>query len=350
MRTKKNIAEKARQRIALAAAAQQRGVILQPGAIGDCIFTLPLAQFMKRSLGLAAVDMIGHTDYIGVMPGRTCIDAVSSIDSIPLHRLFVNADTFDIADNDPLITTFADYSWIASFLGEPNSDFEKNLIFTVNCSHGAEIITLPLKPPADCLHHVTGFYISQFIDQCGPALEAFSAQPYPPLVKPTAGDIEAGKRGAAELGIRPGRKIIIIHPGASGSWKCWHLDNFLAVARRLVETGCEVLFVLGPVEIERLTPRQIDSMERTTACAVNLDLSHVLALLTQANAFLGNDTGITHLAAAMGLKTIAVFGPTNPVVYRPLGQSVTVLVGEKTGFADKPSAALQKEALDLLLT
>ena len=60
----------------------QRGLILQPGAIGDCILTLPLVEFMKQSLNLGGVDILGHTDYIGFMPGRTSVDAVRSIDSI----------------------------------------------------------------------------------------------------------------------------------------------------------------------------------------------------------------------------------------------------------------------------
>ncbi len=125
-----------------AARVAQRGVILQPGAIGDCVLTLPLAKFMKDSLGLGGVYIFGHTEYVGILPGRTCIDGIRSMDSVDLHRLFVESKTFDVADGDPLIGVFADYVWIVTFLGEPNSNFEQNLIFTTNCSHSAEVITL----------------------------------------------------------------------------------------------------------------------------------------------------------------------------------------------------------------
>ncbi|MHC4424125.1 MAG: hypothetical protein ACYSWR_05590, partial [Planctomycetota bacterium] len=153
------------------------GVILQPGAIGDCILTLPLVKFMKDRLGLGTVDILGHTEYIGILPGRTCADSIRSIDAVDLHRLFTETKTFDLADGDPLINVFSDYAWIVTFLGEPNSDFEQNLIFTANCSHSAEVITLSMKPPKKFSAHITNFYIQQFIAQSGLSLEPLPIRP-----------------------------------------------------------------------------------------------------------------------------------------------------------------------------
>jgi ADP-heptose:LPS heptosyltransferase len=75
-------------------------------------------------------------------------------------------------------------------------------------------------------------------------------------------------------------------------------------------------------------------------------LSPLLSCESKKGAFLGNDSGITHLAAAMGVKTIAVFGPTNPEVYSPIGPAVTVVASSDTDFAKKPSASLQQELLN----
>ena len=71
MQANDNILELLREKDAEAARSARRGVILQPGAIGDCILTLPLAKFMKDSFELGGIDMLGHTEYIGVLPGRT---------------------------------------------------------------------------------------------------------------------------------------------------------------------------------------------------------------------------------------------------------------------------------------
>jgi ADP-heptose:LPS heptosyltransferase len=73
-----------------------------------------------------------------------------------------------------------------------------------------------------------------------------------------------------------------------------------------------------------------------------------VGLLSCADGFIGNDSGITHLAAALGVKTLAVFGPTNPNGYKPLGPAVKVFKSKAKNFAKKPSARLQRKLLDAL--
>ena len=94
MCARSNIIDKLREKLAIAAQQGRRGVILQPGAIGDCILTLPLAELMKETVCPGGVDIIGHTEYLGMLPGRSCVDAVRSLDSISLHRLFAGEGDF----------------------------------------------------------------------------------------------------------------------------------------------------------------------------------------------------------------------------------------------------------------
>src|SRR4030043_336251 len=75
----------------------QRAVILQPGALGDCLLTLPLVKLMKEALELGGVDIVGHADYVGILPERSCVDGVRSIDTAELHRLFAEPAGFDLA-------------------------------------------------------------------------------------------------------------------------------------------------------------------------------------------------------------------------------------------------------------
>ena len=117
MAEKENVLKLIREQESQAFRRTRRGVILQPGAIGDCILTLALARFVKDSLGLGGMDMFGRTEYLGIFPGRTSVDTVRSTDLMDLHRFFVDKDEFDLADGDRLIDLFADYSWIISFLG-----------------------------------------------------------------------------------------------------------------------------------------------------------------------------------------------------------------------------------------
>jgi ADP-heptose:LPS heptosyltransferase len=88
-------------------------------------------------------------------------------------------------------------------------------------------------------------------------------------------------------------------------------------------------------------------LEAVAPCISQAPLTDVLALLSCAAAFVGHDSGITHLAAGLGIKTAAVFGPTNPLVYRPVGPHVNVFnTGPEP--AHKPSAALVQKLLEVL--
>ncbi|MHC4323640.1 MAG: glycosyltransferase family 9 protein [Planctomycetota bacterium] len=257
MQTQDDILELVRQKSAEAAKKMKRGLILQPGAIGDCILTLPLAAYMKESLSLGGIDILGHTEYVGFLPGRSCVDGVRSIDSMDIHRLFAETATFALKDNDPLISAFGDYAWIATFLGESNSNFEQNLIFTANCSHSAEVITLSMKPPKDFSEHLTGFYIRQFIDQSGHSLHCRGFQAGDCLIKATEADINTGRELLREIGFGSGEKVMVIQPGSGGTKKCWHLENFLAVARELDSRGVEIVFLLGPAELDRFSDSKL---------------------------------------------------------------------------------------------
>jgi heptosyltransferase-3 len=348
MQTHDDILELVRQKGAEAAQKMQRGLILQPGAIGDCILTLPLASYMKNVLNLGGIDILGHTEYVGFLPGRSCIDGVRSIDSIELYRLFTETKTFELKDRDPLINAFRDYAWIVTFMGEPNSNFEQNLIYTANCSHSAEIITLSMKPPEGFSEHLADFYIRQFIEQSGFSLPSQPIQTAGCLIKATEADIKTGKELLREMGLGFGEKLMVIQPGSGGTKKCWHLDNFLAVARELDSRGIEIIFLLGPAELERFGDAKIKKINSMVRCLTDLSLTQVLGLLSCVDGFIGNDSGITHLAAALGIKTYGIFGPTNPAVYKSIGPAVTVFSSNIASFAKRPSMRLQQKFLEVV--
>ncbi len=94
------------------------------------------------------------------------------------------------------------------------------------------------------------------------------------------------------------------------------------------------------------TIKDVNSVAR---CLTDLSLTQVVWLLSCSDGFIGNDSGITHLAAGLGVKTLAVFGPTNPAVYGPIGPAVTVFADSTAAFVEEPSAALQQELLRVLM-
>lgn len=308
------------------------GVIIHPGAVGDCLLTLPLAAYMKKAFGLERLDFIGRMDYIEFYPGRTCVDRVRSLESIQMHRFFEDEASFVLEDKDRLMTAFEGYEQIVSFLGHGHPHFENNLLFCVHSTHSAEVTLLPLSPENGNAAHVSSFYLSALAREQGLADPVF--EPLPTVV-PFASDFAAGQDRLEEAGVRTDRPVVIIQPGSGSTEKCWHPDNFLRVASSLKAEGMDVAFVIGPVEQERFDADCLKRLADTAPVVSGVPLTAVLQVLTQADLFVGNDSGITHLSAAMGRPTVALFGPAGrPDNYRPLGPGVTVLHPDAQSFAE----------------
>jgi ADP-heptose:LPS heptosyltransferase len=124
-----------------------------------------------------------------------------------------------------------------------------------------------------------------------------------PALPPSAGVPRIAVTPAA-----PGN-FAVIHPFASSRPKRWPLENFQAVAERL---GMPVGWCAGPEE-------QLDGAARFD------DLYELAAWLASARLYIGNDSGIAHLAAAVGVPVVAIFLATDPAIWAPRGPHVTVL-------------------------
>jgi len=328
-----------------------RALIIQPGAVGDCIFTLPLAEFLKTHLGIGTILMLGRSHYIDYFPGRTCVDGIKDLDSVELHRLFIKSSEFELEDGDSLINTFAGYQQIITFLGAAGSDFEDNLIFTAYCSNAVEVTTLQLKPPADYTGHAAGFYIDSFI--AAQSLELPPAEKNFKKIYITAGksDLIGGRKILENAGIKQGQRVAIIHPGSGGVHKCWHIDNFYMLAEQLCDEDIRVVFVLGPAEMERFKKKTIDALGAIAPVLCEPSLTEAFQVISCSKCFIGNDSGITHLAAAAGIPTIACFGPSDPARYSPVGPQVWTFKFEPSDFnspCPEKAAAVTKQALEVL--
>jgi len=323
------------------------GVIISPGALGDCLLMLPLAKFMKQILQLGGIDFIAHTDYTDFYPGRTVVDGIRSIDSIDFHRLFTDPKEFMIEDDDALVNSFSRYEWIVSFLGEKNSHFESNLIFAVNCSRSSEITMLPVNPGPDFSGHISEFYIRKFIENNLHIDKPYDFDNSDILIEPTRADIRSGNELLRADRIDTNSRIVIIHPGSGSRDKCWYLENFCFLAEILSEKDMQVVFVLGPTETERFDQKAAEKINAVAKYISGLDLTTIMQAISCADMYIGNDSGVTHLAAAAGTKTLAVFGPTDPVLYKPIGPCVRVFNADIAGFTS-PSVPAVSQAAEIV--
>jgi lipopolysaccharide heptosyltransferase I len=115
-----------------------------------------------------------------------------------------------------------------------------------------------------------------------------------------------------------------LHPGAGHPGKRWPLDRWLAVAERLAGAGRRVAMVAGPED--RITVSEaVKAMSRPVATAMPPTVGSLAALLQRAEVVIAGDTGPLHLAAALGARTIAVYGPSDPVTAAPVGVGHAVI-------------------------
>lgn len=118
---------------------------------------------------------------------------------------------------------------------------------------------------------------------------------------------------------------IIVHPGSGGAGKCWPIERYEALMDALAARGVEVRPILGEVEAATWTADRLRRWRERWSARSTLTLDALADALSPAHGFIGNDSGPAHLAAALGLDTLAIFGPTDPRVWAPIGARVRVL-------------------------
>jgi heptosyltransferase-1 len=115
----------------------------------------------------------------------------------------------------------------------------------------------------------------------------------------------------------------LLNPGAGWGAKQWPAERYGHVARRLAEGGVKSLINFGPGEESLM--RAVESASEGAAKGMASSLTELIALTRRARLFIGGDTGPMHLAAALGIPVVAIFGPTNPKRNGPFGIRSIVL-------------------------
>jgi heptosyltransferase III len=125
----------------------------------------------------------------------------------------------------------------------------------------------------------------------------------------------------------PGKRAVF-HVGSGSPSKNWSIPGWCALAARLEGQFDELFLVSG--EADEAPTAEFLRTYRSSRLKVrsNLPILELARELAVAALFVGHDTGVTHLAAALGIPTVALFGPTDPLIWRPLGDHVRVVSSE----------------------
>ncbi|GAH74766.1 unnamed protein product, partial [marine sediment metagenome] len=121
-------------------------------------------------------------------------------------------------------------------------------------------------------------------------------------------------------------EYLIFHPGAGSAQKTWPAPCFAQLASRITEnTNYRIVYLLGPAETERFDARTLSLFNSTGQVLPDLDILQACALISHSLAFLGHDSGPTHLAAALSIRTLAIFGPSNSTHWQPLASTTRTI-------------------------
>ncbi len=163
--------------------------------------------------------------------------------------------------------------------------------------------------------HVVDYHLSLF-----PDLELTPEERVPHVV------VTAGTGLAVAAGAAPADREhpIVLHPGSGSPSKNWPFDRFIELARRLADLG-QAAWVLGPAEEESGMSATLAREIPDAARWRNLSVSELARRLAGSRLLVGNDSGVEHLAAAVGCPVVVLFGASDPAVWAPRGTSVTVV-------------------------
>ena len=283
-------------------------LILHPGALGDIILSLPAILLLRRRFPGAEITLAGDVDKT-VVADHAYADRTISLSSLPLHRLY-SSDALPEAD----LAFWNSFGRIIFWTGHGSREIGRRL-----GELKAEVICARWKPGTGDTRHVAQI----FADSLHPWLPLRSDLPE---ARVSLGSVNRGLAGEwLALKGWKGETLTAIHPGAGGLGKRWALENFRGLARQICGANSSVLVLEGPAECGVAMELSAGLPPGRVYAANSVPLTLLAGLLACCRAFAGNDSGIAHLAAGLGIPTVVIFGPTRPQQWTPRGSHVSVL-------------------------
>ena len=267
-----------------------RILVLRGGAVGDFLVTLPMLQLLRARWPAARIELVGNARVAALAVRAGHLDAVHSQDEGRWSALHAAP---------PLPAALRE--WLAPF----------DLV--ISFWHDAEDAVarhFPVRPGQD------------FLSGSATPTVAPAARHFCDALRPLG--LFAADFGA-RLPVRaPSKRTrIAMHPGSGSPRKNWRADRWRELADRV---DAPVLVVLGPAEQERAEiDRAFPAGSDRVAVSRGLPLGALADQLAACRLFVGNDSGLSHLAAAVGTPCVLLFGPTDPAMWAPPGDQVRVI-------------------------
>lgn len=292
-------------------------LFIRGGAIGDFILTLPAIQLVREQLPDAEVEVLGYPPVTRLAQAANLAHGARSIEYGPLSSFFIPNGLLA----PELMDYFKSFSVIFSYLYDPDGYFEANL-------QRCEINTL-FKGPHRIDESLAGQSAAAQLAKPLESLALYLDQPFVTLSFDEASR-QAADAFFAKTGADSESQWIAIHPGSGSPRKNWSFEGWIEVATRLHAENPRRRFLITSGEAEdRVITEFLALLEAAGVPhthAGHLSLPELGTILQRCEAYLGHDSGISHLATACGIPAVLLFGPTNPKIWAPQNPDVSILV------------------------
>ena len=290
-----------------------------PNWYGETLFATPFLKALWAHQPDAFIATLGWPSCREILLGNPRINAILDYDERGVHRGLrgrwrligmLRAQHFDVAF---ILRKSLSRSLMLAFAGIPTR------IGFANPKSGW--LLTHRVPPADRLQHKASSYLSLLQAIGGSA----RVDTYEYAVSDAERECVQAQMYHLQLG--DGKPIIVLHPGANWPHKRWPPERFALLGDQLAaQHGAHLLVTGGPDDVVLAESIQRQMRHPVTVLAGQTTLRQLAAWLELAHVVISNDTGVLHLAAALGRPVIALYGPTSPVLTGPLGDPSRIVV------------------------
>ena len=269
-------------------------VVFRPGALGDTMLATEALLGLRAAFPGSEIDLVAHGEAARLLCQCGVVDRATSFDATEVTGLFLAEPVVPERWRGARLVVL----WMAG----------SERLATAFAEVGAtDVVSAPGQPARGATH--VGDYLTQTLRGMGvkAALEpALLAWPCP------------GGGGGA-------RDAVVIHPGSGAGRKNWAPGHYARLIETLQERGPPPIVCAGPADDGVVRDLYAILGAKALRLVRPVGIDSLADLLVRASAYVGNDSGVSHLAALLGTPTVAIFGATNPDQWAPRGRFTTTV-------------------------
>lgn len=308
----------------------ERVIVQVPNWVGDAVMSVPALRELRRILSEAQISLVARPWVAGLFDGEGLADEVIAISDEGGAARRVAAFLRTVRE---LRSRMVDLAVLL-----PNS-FRAALMaklggartiagYSVDGRRALLDIAIPRTPELTKAHQV--FYYMNIASVVERELRGASLVDFDtarPTLRVREIDCERGWGILTRMGVRRGRPLVVLNPGATNSRaKRWLAERFAETADRLAEIdGFQIAIIGAPGDEYAARETASRTRAKTAILAGKTSISELKAVLSCAAVLISNDTGAAHVAAALGVPTVVVFGPTEHASTRPLSEAAEIV-------------------------